>query len=194
MIQSIRALIARLSNRSSGQTVDYVVPAADASTEVTPLRLISAAIRADDREAVERLFQAHPELVDYHSLTTPSWLCTAAANGSSEVARWLLAQGMDVNIMDVKGHSCALGFAISNDDLEMVRLLGRHGADPNLGRLMFRAIRRKDAQLGLEMVKALIEMGIDLDRRYAMPGGEHVSAIEFALLHDKPLIVDLLRA
>ncbi|MCA9179103.1 MAG: ankyrin repeat domain-containing protein [Planctomycetales bacterium] len=162
--------------------------------EVTPLRAVSAAVRKDELETLQALLQQHPELRDYHSVTTPSWLCTAASTGSMRVAQWLIATGMAVNTTDEKGHSCALTFAISNDDMEMVHLLIDNGADPNLCRALFRAIRRDNETLGLAIAEMLVAHGADATKKYNFAGIDEVDAIEFAQLREKPRIHAFLKA
>ena len=187
MVESMKEILgrfARLFRKSQ--------PPTSTDEELTPIRRMTAAIRDDDLDKVLGLLDEFPDLLHYSSTVTPTLLCPAACSGSYKVASHLIKLGIDVNKTDPKGLSSALQFAISYDHTRMVAMLLKHGADPNICRPVFRAIRSDDESTGIEIIKMLIKHGLDLQKTY-LHFGDPMTAVEFAEQWGKHQVAEYLR-
>jgi ankyrin repeat protein len=98
-----------------------------------PLAALLAAAARGDAGAVGAILDEHPDLVDERGLLAGhSGLRTALHFGVSHeaVVKALLDRGADPNVRDEGDHAYPLHFAAERGDLDAVRLLVRHGADP----------------------------------------------------------------
>jgi ankyrin repeat protein len=125
---------------------------------------VAKAIRSRDVSRLNELFQADPALA-HRRYGSISWLHIAAQECTPEVALALIAHGCDVNAeQEVSSRSTPLFGALIANNLEMVRLLLEHGADPNRGRLVITAIT--GTKESLQFVKLLESYGANLNCVY----------------------------
>jgi ankyrin repeat protein len=104
----------------------------DAARAETIRQLFTAAGRGQ-ADRVAQLLDAHPDLVNVRAeLAGNSGRRTALhyGVGHEPVARVLLARGADPNIRDDGDNAMPLHFAAERHDLNVIRLLIEHGADP----------------------------------------------------------------
>jgi ankyrin repeat protein len=121
----------------------------------------------------------------------------AAQGGDLDEVRRLLAEGHDLNALDILGHT-PLHYAVDNEDLRLVDLLLNHGADVNAHANDVRRI--SDTPLGkvaptcsLEMAKRLIAAGADP----LIPGWMQRTALDRAAERKRgegPQVYELLKA
>jgi cytochrome c len=108
-----------------------------------------------------RLLGQHPDLLhtDFGGYTP---LHAASADGHLDLVKLFIELGSDVNAEEDFGNrGTPLEYALKNDNPELVRLLLEHGANPNHGRTVFRAMTG-DKKNSLEIVKLLEQHGADL--------------------------------
>lgn len=132
-----------------------------------PLRI---AIRARDSETVAAINKAHPWiLASGRDWTDSLWISAALKSGNAEVVCQLLDLGADINMLE-KGKFSLLATAIGFDHDEVVELLLKRGADPNLDRTLIAAINRKDPERRMRYVRWLVEHGVDVNQVFTMFG------------------------
>jgi ankyrin repeat protein len=141
------------------------------------------AIEAKDAQAVNQILQEHR-----HSLTDrvcddeEAWICLAARSSSVEVVNCLLDAGFDINALDLPEEFSALDAALDADNEELVGLLLKRGADPNLGRPMISALSsNQTTESSLRYVQLLLKHGADINKKYEWYGDpdELFTALDF---------------
>ena len=105
-----------------------------------------------------------------------------------------LASGLNVNELSRRDKMTALQLAVAQGHTDMVKLLIAYGADMYIQEgetlpPLFIAIQKND----LEMVKVLIECGVDPQRKCRVSGTE-ASAVVFALVSKKEEIFTFLHS
>lgn len=81
----------------------------------------------------------------------------------SNIARYLIEEGADVNATDSKGETALMWAAYAKDSERMVKLLLEKGADPNLRTKDSTALMRAAAGGNIESVKMLLQAGAFVD-------------------------------
>lgn len=163
---------------------------------ITPVRAIHAAVAADDIPAIESILEQHPELLHFKSINHASLLSWAASHASYKAAVYLMDAGVPIDWTTEKGTGSALMSALIYGDLPMVKLLLDRGANPNIGRTLFRAIKCDDEDVGLAAAQSLVEHGVDVNRQFEWFGNKEltVTPLEFAESHHKQRIAEFLRS
>lgn len=98
----------------------------------SPLTDLLAAADRGDAAAVDRILDAHPDVLNTRgTLDGHTGLRTALHFGVHhvDVVRTLLERGADPNIRDEGDNAMPLHFAAEREDLPVIRLLVEHGAD-----------------------------------------------------------------
>ena len=117
----------------------------------------------DQIDEVKDLLDKHPQLLQEKFNDDP-WMVLAASEGEVKLCQLLLDRGVDVN---EKGSDFfALESAIADEQVDVVQLLLKNGATPNLGRNLVHAINRSS----VELATLLIQHDIDLNQQFEMFG------------------------
>lgn len=127
--------------------------------------LMGKAIADGDLKTVKELIKEKPNLLNEMTFFG-SWLHRAATNGQLEIAQYLIDEGIDVNKNGGMGDCSAICNAITTGKYEMVKLLVKNNVvfdtSTKERNPLFQAISNRR----FEIVKYLIEQGIDLSVRY----------------------------
>ncbi len=155
----------------------------------------NGAINVDDVETVRQLLSEYPGFHGELSVSIHSGLHNAASNGSLKTAEFLIEEiGCDVNQPEASVGRFPIELAVGHSGIEMVKFLLDRGADPNVGRLLFSTIGKKDEAEELEMIKLLLAHGIDINQEFQwFDTDASFTPLEFAEMHDRPQIAKLLR-
>ncbi len=149
--------------------------------QIEPYNQIRRAIRLGSLPAVKMLLSRNMDML---FLDTPfgTWLHMAAALGQTEIAQWLLSQGIDVNVRSVSIEGRPLDEAASNGDLEMVRCLLESGASLDVSESvrnpLFAAIVGGLSPSHNAVAQLLIDSGINTSIRYS--NVNNMNALEYA--------------
>ena len=135
----------------------------------------------NDLAAVEAAFKAFPSLKNDKAVMRP-WLLEAVSYNRPEIIEHLLLCGCDINDTDERRSISVLTKAIDTNHYELLPLLLKHGADPNVGdtRALLSAINAN--QRKLETVKLLVEHGADVNLVFDLYGDPDslFTAVQFA--------------
>jgi hypothetical protein len=116
-------------------------------------------------------------------------LINAIWNGEMADVRILLAEGVDVNVVDGSTNSTALGEAVAAGNLELVQTLLDAGADANLRNSAGQtALMRLDDDGTVEIVLALIDAGAKVN----LKDEDGDSALTVAAAEEKPDVLQAL--
>ena len=137
-------------------------------------------IAGNEPEEVAAAFRAYPNLRDEKDLSFP-WVINAVHNGSSELIELLIRSGCNVNDTSNNGWTSALNVAI-DEHIDLLPLLLKHGADPNLPRTRAIISAINAGERRLEVVKLLVEHGADVNQAFDLYESEDAlfTAVEFA--------------
>lgn len=153
---------------------------------------VREAIKGGDCETIRRLIAQHPEEKDsYGCLFSQTWLGYAAAHGSLDTVRTLLDLGFDVNKGDRYDEGKPISDAAREGRPDVVAYLLSQGAvlDTSLSvrNPLFAAISggTPKADRSPEVVKLLLEAGIDSKVRYNSKTMKNMDALAFARMWGK---------
>ncbi len=94
----------------------------------------ASAIADGDVAVLGAILDDYPSLINWQGGTlSRALLLTAVAERQHAAAVFLLARGSDPNVPEKGSRQTALHLAIFREDLEMIALLLKHGADPTRG-------------------------------------------------------------
>ncbi len=107
---------------------------AGARNDLDAIDVFVCAATAGDRTRTEQLLRADPALGERARERRPDQIVRAAASDRLEAVAVLIELGFDVNAVDRTSplHVTALHEAAMRGNLEVIRLLSGHGADPNI--------------------------------------------------------------
>ena len=129
------------------------------------------AIEEKNCKAVSDILKVHRHLLTDRIDDDETWICHAARSGSVEVVSCLLDAGFDINALDLPEEFSALDAALDADNEELVVLLLKRGADPNLGRPMISALSSdQTTESSLQYVQLLLKHGADINKKYEWYG------------------------
>ncbi|MEZ5942444.1 MAG: ankyrin repeat domain-containing protein [Planctomycetaceae bacterium] len=130
---------------------------------------MAEAIFEGDLQRVRAIVAASPEEL-HREFLIGNWAFDAARDGKTDIVKFLLKSGLDVNYQSQAGRSTVLCAAIDFDHYETAEAILKLGADPNLERPLIAAIRRRSPELRLRLVQLLVEHGADVNRLYDVYG------------------------
>jgi len=157
-------------------------------------RSVRKAIKEGDLPEVVRLIAGDPATL---RTDTPfgTLLHMASTHGKVDIVRWLVSQGLNVNIRAATIEGRPLEEASANGHVEVVRYLIESGAsldvEDSVRNPLFAAIVGGASESHTEVAKVLINSGIDTSVRY--PNLRNMDAMEFAAEWGRDDIVALLR-
>lgn len=129
--------------------------------ELEKLSQLGPLFYANNIELIKQIVIDNPWMAPYKIPGTGSLLNDAVYHSSAELVAFLIDKGCDVNAVDGSG-TTVLSSACSKGKIEAVKLLLKHGADPNQGRALIAAINAHEH--ALDLVKLLVEHGADVNQ------------------------------
>lgn len=119
--------------------------------------------------AVRAAFRAFPSIKDTDDLLKP-WLIEAVTFGNLETIEFLIDEGCDINDTADQGSTSVITAAMLRRRFDLLDVLFKHGADPNLPktRTLLSAINAGENRL--ELVKLLVENGADVNLVFDLNG------------------------
>jgi len=146
-----------------------------------------------DLQGFQAAIQSTPGLLD-DALGAGNWLLLAAEDNHADIARWLIAQGQDVNeTTHLPPPRPPLFSALVLGSLEVARVLLEHGADPNYHKLVITPITQ--GERALEAVKLLEEFGADIHKEYMHQQLQQpMNALSAAIDYNRADVVEYLRS
>lgn len=146
------------------------------------------AVKANDRSKVKRLISQDPDLVSRKDRKNNTPLHFAAEGGHSDVAKYLIGKGCDLNAQNAEGNT-PLNLAAISGHVGVSKLLIEHGADIDSGNaqlytpLHTAIINKRD-----KVSELLIEKGADIHAQTIL--GQ--TPLHLAADHDRKAIAELL--
>lgn len=157
---------ALLSGQSS--IVELLRGAGAAAPDLDPVEALIAAVMADDRERIDALTQADPDLVARARRRRPGLMVWAASRKLTGAIRLLAGLGFDPNALGrgdtpvEQGWETALHQAAGDGDSDLVALLLDLGADPSITDRRFHATPASWARhFGHDEVAAMVEATVE---------------------------------
>lgn len=137
------------------------------------------AVRHGDLEKIKAILE---EDSDYLHKLTPfgSWLHIAASAGQKSVAKYLIEQGIDININGGVSGGNPLNAAAQEGQREMVCFLIKSGACFDISEPERIALFSAIYDGHTDIARILVEAGIDTSVRYTGQSMKNMGALEFA--------------
>ncbi len=140
---------------------------------------IRAAIKTGNLAKVKELLEGKSERL--HVMTPfGTWLHVAAAHGQLEIISFLIAQGIDINRNGGILEGSALNEASSKGHVDIVRLLLDSGAAMDTSASVLNPLFGAVYGRSLQVVKLLIDRGIDHSVKYTSKTMKNMDALAFA--------------
>ncbi len=149
-------------------------------------------IKNGDTEQAKEILITDKRLLEFVS-PFGTWLHVAARAGSLDMIKFLVAYGMDINTNEGVPKSAPIAHAASEDEFSIVEYLYDSGAildvsDPSRNPL-FSAIYGGH----LDIVKCLVQSGIDITVKYTGDTMKDMDAYEFAIERGQIEIAEYLK-
>ena len=149
--------------------------------QIVAYKQIRKSIKNGDLSEVNRLVGEDESLLH---LDTPfgTWLHIAATHGKLDIVKWLVSQGIDVNLRGSTIEGRPLDEAASNGHFDIANFLIKSGAtldvSDSVRNPLFAAIVGGLSNSHTKVAKLLIDNGIDTSKRYA--NLDNMNALEYA--------------
>ena len=156
-------------------------------------KIMKAAIKHGDILEISKILAERPNLINE---ITPfgSWLQVAATEGKYDVAKYLIDIGIDVNeSSDIIG-SCAIKDAAYEGFLDIVELLYEHGAILDISTATKNPLLAAIPDGHFDVVKYLVEKGIDIKATYEIGDIKECDAYEYARQYGQTEIANYLKS
>lgn len=168
---------------SSPRDAKLVIPESLGPEELKVIPKVAAAIREGSAEDVARLLEEHPI---QKSIWTPfggqTWLGYAAWIGRLDVVKLLIAAGLNINDRDRWDGTNVLDSAISGGHRDLAEYLLDNGADMDVGASVRNPLFAATVAKAPEIVKLLLQRGVDSTARYNGPTMRNMDAVAFAMM------------
>lgn len=150
------------------------------------------AIKSNDIEKVKELLGNNSNLLETE---TPfgTFLHDAATYGMYDMAKLLVESGIDVNKKGGVRDSSALTAAAFRGYIRIVELLYENGAALDTSTFSRNPLFATISEGHIDVVRFLVEKGIDLKADYAIGDLEHVDAYEYARQYGQTEIANYLK-
>lgn len=150
------------------------------------------AIKKDDLVTIKRFLLDNEELLNVKT-AFGTWLHDAAVYGKYDIANFFIECGLDVNIKGGVGDSGAITSAARKGYYNIVKLMYVSGAELDVSNMarnpLFAAIYNGHS----DVVKFLVENGIDITAHYSIGELERVDAYEYARQYGQTEIANYLK-
>ena len=149
------------------------------------------AIICNDITAIRDLIDNNDGILDE---VTPcgTFLQDAASYGAYDAAKYLIERGIDVNKYAGAGETSALTDAAFEGYLDIVKLLYDHGAVMDVSTFSRNPLIAAIYNDHLDVVKFLVENGIDLTPYYGVGDYDNLNAYDYAKLYGRKEIAEYL--
>jgi len=148
-------------------------------------------IKNGDLEAFRRIVSEN-EGVLKEDTPFGSWLHYAAGCGKSEIVKYLIEEGLDVNGEGGLSNANPLSCAANNGHLDTIKILYENGARFNISEAKKNPLFGAISGNHLEVVRFLVENGIDVTIKYKIGKMEECDACEYARQFGRMRIVEYL--
>lgn len=144
---------------------------------------IVEAIKAEDCGAIKRLFHENPDQVStFTPIGGQTWLGYAAQLGKLEAVKTLASVGLDVNQGDKHDGDKPLGSAAANNHYDVAAYLLRAGSAMDVSSSVRNPLFAAIVGRSPEIVRLLLQSGIDSKVRYTSETMKEMDAVAFALM------------
>lgn len=147
--------------------------------KIKVIKPIRKAIKSDDIEQVRQLLGDDKEVLN--TMTSfGTWLHVAAKQGNTEIVRFLIDKGIDINARGGTFDASALNLASGEGHMEIVKLLIDNGVEFDV------SLAKRNPLFGAiygghkEVVQYLVDSGIDISIRYTGESMKDMNAYQYA--------------
>ncbi|MFC3121520.1 ankyrin repeat domain-containing protein [Agaribacter flavus] len=152
------------------------------SVKSVPAQIVDA-IKEEDVKAILSLFKAKPEQIEvFTPFGGQTWLGYASQLGKLQSVRTLIDIGFDVNNGDKRDNILPICSAAANGHLAVVRFLLANNSYLDVSSSVNNALFAAVVGRSLNIVKLLLESGIDSKTSYNSDSMKNMDAIAFALM------------
>lgn len=156
------------------------------------LKEMRSAIKNNEMELVKKLIANNEGLLEERTVFG-TWLHVAASHGKREMVDYFIECGIDVNIEgDISGGS-PIRSASESGHLDIVEQLYRSGSSFDVSSFTKNPLFGAIYNGHIEVVKFLVEKGIDIKVYYAIGDLEKVDAYEYARQYGQTEIANYLK-
>ncbi len=155
------------------------------------VKQIRSAIKNGDLKATSELLSSGSNLFHY---ITPfgTWLHTASSYGKLDIVQYLLVQGMDINKQAGVYNSAAIQEAASEGHYNVVKFLLSQGAELDISEPKKNPLFGAILSGNKDIVKLLLDSGIDASVRYTGDYMQNMDAYDFAIERGQTEIAEML--
>lgn len=146
-----------------------------------PLPRIVTALKAGDVDQLALLFGQYPEFEQQGFIGGSSWLHYAAGHGPLNVVKCLLGRGYDINSTQDKDACSPLDQACVKNRYEIAEYLLNNGATMDTSASIRNPLFGAIVGQSPDIVKLLLNRGIDATVRYTSDTMDNMDALAFAL-------------
>lgn len=141
------------------------------------------AINDQDVEQLDNLFSENPEQLDVQTfMGGQTWIGYASQKGKLRTIEKLFGMGADINIGDSHYGSKPICSAADNGHFEIAKYLIDHGSDLDVDASVRNPLFAAVVGRSPEIVRLLLDAGIDATVRYNSPTMTNMDAVAFALM------------
>lgn len=156
------------------------------------LKLMREAIKSGELKRVKELLTSYDGLLDEDTLFG-SWLHVAADFGRIDIAEYLIYCGIDLNRNGGISGGNPVRSAARHGHVEIIELLYKNGARLDVSEANRNPLFGAICNGHFDVVRFLVEKGIDISAQYDMGTLNNVDAYEYARQYGQTEIADYLK-
>lgn len=160
--------------------------------DVEMIKTVRKAIKKSDIEALEKLFEEQPDVLQWIT-AFGTWLHDAAVYRKTEVVLYLIQKGVDVNKHGTAADCGAITNVARKGYLDIVKILYENGAKLEVSKMARNPLFAAIYGGHYKVAKFLIDKGIDLTASYSIGKLEKVDAYEYARQFGQLEIADYIK-